>query len=232
MVEFYKMKKILILVSLAFLAGCIENTVDKKREKPDQQNVSPLISELVVTEPEEQKFITDIRKLKKLKVVKCDARAIEYQDEVNGKAISLKITSKPFLKEAHKIEYHVFGEKTTKNCLKVDGVRPRGGFYGCPTTELDTIRFIIDGKAVELGDHFKNYYNPVFCEVYQENFNPNPLLTYTEEGYFYIYLMGGKGVDRFLTKFICDENAVLHSYYLDNEKLRSINGYDRHFIGF
>ena len=229
------MNKLLIGCSFIFLVGCIKNQKEKTTNPitspPSETGLHPLIDS-IITNPEEKKFISDIRKIRKLKLVNCDQNGIHYLDEVKGEKVELKITLKPFVKAEHEIEYHNFQEKTSKNCLKVDGAKPRGGYYGCPSTEFDKIKFTIGGNAVDLGEHFENHYNPIMCKVYQENFNPNPLLTYSEDGYFYLYLMGGKGQDRFLTKFVSDGKSVTHSYFLNVQQLREINGFDKDFLGF
>jgi len=193
---------------------------------------SQFIENELITEATDKKYISNIKEHQKVTLASCTPKMIHYKDEIDGKSIELKISVKPFIKENHKLQYKVFNGKQSSDCELVDGVRPRGGFYGCPDTEFDKIEFTINGRPVDLGTHFDNYYNLKFCDNYLVNFSPSPSLTYSEDGFFNLYLIGGKGIDKFFTKMIIDGNRIVKSYYLDYNQLRDNNGFDKNFEGF
>ncbi len=234
------MYKYLLLFPFLIFTSCFQNNsetkdppkkADPKPTKSDGRFLQFIENEVVTTESE-KKYISNISKHQKVKLVSCDATAIHYKDEIEGTAVELKISIKPFDKTKHKLQYKVFNGKQSKDCELVDGVRPRGGFYGCPTTEFDVIEFSINGHPLDLGKHFDHYYNLKMCENYLENFSPSPMLTYSGDGLFNLYLIGGKGIDKFFTKVIIDGSRIVKSYYLDYNQLRDNGGFDKDFSGF
>lgn len=234
------MYKYLILFPFLILTSCFQTNseteappeeVKSKPTKSDGRFLQFIENELITAE-DEKKYITDISKHQKVKLLSCNPQMIHYKDEADGKSVELKISIKPFDKTKHKLEYKVFNGKKSNDCELVDGVRPRGGFYQCPTTEFEKIEFSINDQPVDLGTHFDHYYNLKMCENYLENFSPSPMLTYSEDGLFNLYLIGGKGIDKFFTKIIIDDNRIAKSYYLDYNKLRDNGGFDKNFSGF
>ena len=234
------MYRYLLLFSIFFFTSCFNDKPKTKNPTPKEDSNSTksdnrflqYLETEIITEASNKKYISDLRKHQKVKLVTCEKLLIHYKDEIDGKSVELKIALKPFDKDQHKIEYKVFQGKQSNDCMTVDGVKPRGGFYDCPKTEFDKIEFSINGQSIDTGNHFDNFYNLKMCEIYQENFSPNPLLTYSKDGFFNLYMIGGKGGDSYFAKLICDEKRVVKSYVFDYNQLRDNGGFDKGFLGF
>lgn len=190
------------------------------------------VNENIITPSDDKKFISDIFRLKSVRLTQCDRDSIHYQDEIDGKKIELKLTLKKFEQEQHMIEFENGGES---NVVKaIDGKKP-WGTYLIPTSEIDQVTIMVDNHTIDISYEMKDIFNLPLCNLDQkwENFNPNPLLKYDlENEVLYLYIKGGDRSFHFLGKFIFDENKFIKRYMLDYGDLSVTGSFREDFKGF
>lgn len=173
------------------------------------------ISQKIVTAPDEQKYISNIEQLRKVKLISCDSQSIQYQDIIDGKEISLVLEIQKFQPEEHQIEH---GENGKNDFKSIDGLIPWGAFYGGPITEIKNVLISWDNEIIQVDTFFQNIYNIDLCnDNYIRNFSPNPLLAYDKKNkVFYFYIYGGNAANSYFSKFIFDGKKMLYRYILDH----------------
>lgn len=195
-------------------------------------NFLDYVNENIIPAPDEKKFISDIFRLKSVRLTHCDRDSIHYQDEINGKKIELTLTLKKFEKENHLIEFEKEGESIAVKTI--DGKQP-WGTYLIPTSEIDQVTIQVDNHTIDLSYEMKDIFNLPLCNLDQkwENFSPNPLLKYDlENEVLYLYIKGGDRSFHFLGKFIFDENKFIKRYMLDYGDLSVTGSFRENFKGF
>ncbi len=192
-----------------------------------------LINKEVIRDAEEKKYISNISKLKSIKLINCDSKSIHYKDMIDNKAIEFKLSLKKFDKEIHTIKY--INDMIDENwCELIDGKEPWGGIYGHPKTEIDKIEVVINGKSIEMKNELSDVFDFQMCEFdYRIYFNPNPLLKYDKENeVFYLYIKGGNAADNYFGKFVFDENQFIKRYLLHYGQLSETGSFKMNFKGF
>jgi len=246
------MKIIVYPIILFFLIGC-QNS-DKKEIATNKEVFSKkeiglmkgdkfgeddslflkMINNEIITKEEDKKYISNIAKLKSVKLVNCDSMNIHYKDIVEGKQIEFKLSLKKFKKQNHKIKYKVHPENGYQDCESIDGKEPWGGYYGHPKTEIDKLEVSINGKKIEMKDKLQDVFNFQMCDFdYRRYFNPNPLLKYDiENEVFYLYIKGGNAADNYFGKFVFNEDKFIKRYLLHYGQLSETGSFRMNFKGF
>ena len=193
-----------------------------------------MVNNEIVIKEEEKKYISNIEKLKSVKLIHCDSMSISYKDTVEGKHIEFFLSLKKFKKQHHKIKYWVHPEHEYQFCESIDGKEPWGGYYGHPKTEIDKLEILIDGNNLEIKGEFQDLFNFEMCDSdYRKYFNPNPLLKYDKENQvFYLYVKGGGSADTYFGKFVFNEKKFIKRYLLHYGQLSETASFKEDFKGF
>lgn len=193
-----------------------------------------MVNDEIITNQEEKKYISNITKLKPIKLINCDSMNIHYKDVVDGKSIELKLSLKKFEKQNHQIKYKVHPENGYQDCELIDGKKPWGGYYGHPRTELDNLRIRVNGNKIDMKEQLQDVYNFQMCDFdFRKYFNPSPLLTYDKENeVFYLYVKGGNAADNYFGKFVFNENQFIKRYLLHYGHLSTTGSFRINFKGF
>ena len=185
--------------------------LQQRKERADAEVVKmdstflAYISENIITNPEEKKYISAISKLKSIQLINCDKKSIHYKDKVDGKEIELKLSLKKFEKKNHKIQYEDREKFSPEGFRFIDGKEPWGGYYGGPNSETDKLQIWVNDKEIKMEKEFTDIYNLRMCDLGKiwRNFNPNPSLKYDEKNkVFYLYVKGGNAAGTYFGKFI------------------------------
>ncbi|MEZ4776099.1 MAG: hypothetical protein R3D00_23200 [Bacteroidia bacterium] len=239
-----KITKYLIILILTI--GCKNLNENDEKASKETQNIKgnrgaeadslfmEMINNKIITKPEEKKYISDIEKLKSVKLINCDSMSIHYKDLIDGKEIELKLSLKKFEKKNHNIKYRIHEESKYQDCELIDGKEPWGGYYGCPETEIENLEIFVNGNPIEMEEELRDVFDFQMCDNgHWKHFNPNPLLKYDKEnGVFYLYTNGGQAADNYFGKFVFDENKFITRYLLDYVPLSKTGSFRQSFKGF
>lgn len=192
-----------------------------------------MINEEVVTNVEEEKYISNIAKLQSIELLNCDSMNIHYKDFVEGKQIEFKLSLKKFEKENHQIKYIVDEQGDIIEWESIDGKEPWGGNYGAGT-EVDKLEISVNGNQIEMKDELRDVFNFRMCDsdsrIY---FNPNPLLKYDKGNeVFYLYIKGGNAASHYFGKFVFNEKRFLKRYLVNYGLLSTTGSFRMNFKGF
>lgn len=179
--------------------------------------------------PEDKKYISDRRNLKKIRQSQCDSSKVLLKDTlISGDVIEVELIIGKFVPEDHTIIIHPEHDYIQS----IDGTYPLGGVYGTPENEIERLTIRLNSKELSIPPtSYRDLYEPNVCDT---DYFRRPIEAFTSLNgeFIYLYIYGGENAATYFSKLVFDRQSYLTRIIADYIPLSTYGCFRDDFIGF
>lgn len=186
----------------------------------------------LITNPNDKYFISNRRKLRKLKTISCDSTGIFIKDKLSdGKRCEVKMEVQPFDSLKHEIVKRWI-DKENYSISSIDGEYPYGGEYAFPDFEITKLSIKINGLEVYVPySAYQNLFDVNVCNF--DSFE-RPVEVYESLNgkYIYVYIYGGVNASTYYAKLVFNRERYITRIIADYYALSIHHSFWPNFFGY